>query len=380
MNARRVFELDDYRIGTADLRLCADLRARYADERPFAGLRAALGHPLVWNSLILADAIVSGGGEIVIAHPFRSRSTQPVEAALLACATPILTVDAAAASADAYIDVNAVLGRARTPMFATEITRTGVEYYRDIPCRMLSADDTRAKRIEASLGMGDSFVRAFEAFQGCGRLRGLRIVQFGFGKIGRGVAIAARRAGAQATIVDIDADALADARALGYATIPGNDSAAVREVLRGCGAVVAVTGIGGAVGRSVPVHELLAADPVLVNMGADDEFGPDIPTERVLGGKGVPPNFHLDTPTLNRYIDPSLAAQLLAIEWFVKHGATIPTGVSPLPSQLDDELVQQWSEYWPDEDHTAFADNRKSHIGLEASALVDTANRATAVA
>jgi adenosylhomocysteinase len=380
MATRRIFELDDYRIGTADLRLCADLRARYADERPFVGLRVALGHPLVWNSLILADAVVSGGGEIAIAHPFRSRSTEQVEAALRACGTPTLTVDAAAMAADAYIDVNAVLGRARAPLFATEITRTGVEYYRDIACPMLSADDTRAKRIEASLGMGDSFVRAFEAFQGCGRLRGLRIVQFGFGKIGRGVAIAARRAGAQITMIDIDVDALANARAFGYLAIPGNDCVAVREALRDCDAVVAVTGIGGSVGRSVPTHELLTADPVLVNMGADDEFGPGIPPERVLGGKGVPPNFHLDTPTLNRYIDPSLAAQLLAIEWFVKHGDTIPIGVSPLPSQLDDGLVQQWIEYWPDEDHAAFADNGKPQIGIGASSPVDTANWENAVA
>ena len=265
-----------------------------------------------------------------------------------------MEVAAAAAAGDIFIDVNAVLGRARIPAFATEITRTGVVHYRYIPCPTLSVDDTRTKLIEASLGMGDSFVRAWEAFFGASSLRGAAIVQFGFGKIGRGIATAARQAGARMHIVDPRADALQDARALGFDAIAGEDANSVRGALATCAGVVAVTGIAGAVCAGVAPEILLANDPVLVNMGAEDEFGPDIASERVLGGKGVPPNFHLDQPTLNRYIDPSLAAQLMSVEWYVKYGDTIAQGVSPLPDEADTWLVRRWMRYWPNEDGSVF--------------------------
>ena len=41
-------------------------------------------------------------------------------------------------------------------------------------------------------------------------------------------------------------------------------------------------------------------------MGADDEFGPDVPPERAVNRKR-PVNFMLPEPTSTRYIDPTLA-------------------------------------------------------------------------
>jgi adenosylhomocysteinase len=351
---RSFFNRADYRRGTDDLLLCRELCARYADERPFEGIEVVIGHPLVWNSIILAEAIARGGGRPVIAHPFPSRATAVVESALHESGVAIFDVPTAAAAGDLFIDVNAVLGRARTPTFATEITRTGVMHYRNIRCPTLSADDTRTKLIEASLGMGDSFVRAWEAFRGAGTLRGAAIVEFGFGKIGRGIAIAARRAGAKVTIVELSTEAIEDARTLGFDAVACGDGQSVRRALAACDGVIAVTGIAGAVGASVAPDILLANDPVLVNMGAEDEFGPETAADNVLGGKGVPPNFHLEQPTLNRYIDPSLAAQLMAVEWFLRHGDRIPHGVTPLPDEADTLLVQRWMRHWPNEDGSVF--------------------------
>ena len=359
MSLWELFDTADYRSGTTDLLLCAALTCRFADERPFVGVRVVVGHPLLYNSLAISEAIMRGGGEVVLTKNFTSTASATIEHRLRALDVPVLDLAEAAAAGDLFIDVNAALGRTRTPRIATEITRTGVLHYAQIPCPTLSADDTRAKLIEGSLGIGDSFVRAWEHFQGVGTLRGKSIVQFGFGKIGQGIALAAQRAGCEVSVVDSSPAAVQAAKQRGYEAAQISDRSAVRALLADAEVVVAVTGVANAVGASVPAEWLRANSPLLINMGAEDEFGPMISDHEVLGGKGLPLNFHLSQPTLNCYIDPSLAAQLLALELLVKHSSAMLPGVFPLPAYADHWLVETWQRHWPNEDTSAFESYRQ---------------------
>ena len=68
--------------------------------------------------------------------------------------------------------------------------------------------------------------------------------------------------------------------------------------------MISATGIRGALAPFAQL--LLDSGALLVNMGADDEFGPGIPPERAVNGKR-PVNFMLPEPTSTRYIDPTLA-------------------------------------------------------------------------
>ena len=68
--------------------------------------------------------------------------------------------------------------------------------------------------------------------------------------------------------------------------------------------MVTATGIRDALAPFAPL--LLDSDAMLVNMGADDEFGPDVPPDRAVNEKR-PVNFLLREPTSTRYIDPTLA-------------------------------------------------------------------------
>ena len=68
--------------------------------------------------------------------------------------------------------------------------------------------------------------------------------------------------------------------------------------------VISATGIRGALAPFAQL--LLDSGALLVNMGADDEFGPDIPPDRAVNRKR-PVNFMLAEPTSTRYIDPTLA-------------------------------------------------------------------------
>jgi adenosylhomocysteinase len=267
---------------------------------------------------------------------------------------PVWPVDEAVRRGDLFFDVGAVLGRQRTPAAAAEVRRTGVLHYRSIPCPVVSADDCRAKRIEGFFGTGESFLRAWNQFRPAEPLRGKRLVLFGYGKIGRGVAHHTRRAGMQVTVIDLNPAACRRAQAEGFEALPASEGRRLRRALARAQVVIAVTGQPGAIGRTVPAEWLRAAHPTLVNLGAEDEYGPQFAEAEILGGRSVPLNFHLEEPTLNRYVDPPLAAHLLALEAAV-YSAESP-GVRPLPKAMDEWVLRTWRAAWPSEDLRGLGD------------------------
>jgi adenosylhomocysteinase len=349
---------------------------RYADERPFAGLRVACSHILVRNSLAVVEALHAGGAELVLCDAHHSPAADAVEAELAAAGVSVLPVAEAAQAADIFVDVNAVLGRLRTPRAAAEVTRTGVLHYTHIDCPVVSADDCKSKRIEGFFGTGDGFLRAWAQLRPGDPLPGKRAVLFGYGKIGRGVARRARAAGLQVTVVDAGPAARQRAAAEGFVTldiaaIPAAgegfeifDAApepALQAALAAAQIVISVTGQPGIHSRLLPPAWLRANYPVLVSLGAEDEYGTAFEASEIMGGKAVPLNFHLAQPTLNRYVDPPLAAHVLALEaWALAPGAYTP-GIHPLPEAMDRWILTEWRRAWPDED----LDGIGAELGLE---------------
>ena len=82
-----------------------------------------------------------------------------------------------------------------------ELTRSGMYRYRECRQPVFLADDGRIKVIETGLGTGDGFRRGM-AHAGYGDFKGRRIVLFGCGKVGRGIAMYALLGGAELTVVD----------------------------------------------------------------------------------------------------------------------------------------------------------------------------------
>ncbi len=316
--------------------------------RPFAGRTIVFGHLLVWNSVVVAEALWRGGARVIFTDAHRSPATHSVTELLRQLDVTVWPVDEAVRRGDLFLDVGAVLGRRRTPAAAAEVTRTGVLHYRSIACPVVSADDCRSKLIEGFFGTGDSFLRAWRQFRPTDPLPGKRLALFGYGKIGRGVAHRTRRAGMQVTVIDLKPTVCRKARAEGFDALPVSDSRRLRRTLARAQVVIAVTGQPGVIGRTIPAEWLRAANPALVNLGAEDEYGLPFAEEEILGGRGLPFNFHLEEPTLNRYVDPPLAAHLLALEAAVcQPGAD---GVRPLPKAMDDWILRTWRAAWPAED------------------------------
>ena len=105
-------------------------------------------------------------------------------------------------------------------------------------------------------------------------------------------------------------------------------------LLDGAHLVVTATGIRDALALFAPI--LLASGALLVNMGADDEFGPDVPPDRAVNEKR-PVNFLLREPTSTRYIDPTLALHNAGIIELMQTPAA--SGILNPSAELESEIL-----------------------------------------
>ena len=83
--------------------------------------------------------------------------------------------------------------------------------------------------------------------------------------------------------------------------------------------------------------------PTLINLGNFDEFGSDYIEKEIFMSKDWPFNFNNDPPTANKYIDPILASETLALKFLIEN--KLENGLYPLPKKIDDELVVQFQKY-----------------------------------
>ena len=263
---------------------------RWREAHPLDGLRILCGTPIFLNTLAQYAALLEGGADLTIVYSDELGYDPAIPDFLagIGLKTCHGAEEAAAAGPfDAILDCSALNRGVSARLGYCELTRSGVHVYEaDPPDKpVFAADSGRIKSIETVLGTGD----------GC--LRGLRHIGvdpagktallFGHGRVGRGIEYALTQAGAIIRIVD-----------------PAQGRVFTPALLNGTDLVIAATGVRSALAAYAPL--LLDSGALLVNMGADDEFGPDIPPERAVNRKR-PVNFMLPEPTSTRYIDPTLA-------------------------------------------------------------------------
>ena len=293
---------------------------RWREERPLESLRVLCGTPLFLNTLAQYAALLEGGAELTVVYS-DELGYDPAIPGFLAW-IGITTCHGAeeAASAgpfDAVLDCVALSHNLPVRLGYCELTRSGVHTYEANPPDkpVFAADSGRIKSIETVLGTGD----------GC--LRGLRhigadpagktVLLFGHGRVGRGIEYSLTQAGATLRIVD-----------------PAQGRVFTPALLNGTDIVVSATGIRDALAPFAQL--LLDSGALLVNMGADDEFGPDIPPDRAVNRKR-PVNFMLAEPTSTRYIDPTLALHSAGLlELMRTSGAS---GILTPPALLEDLIL-----------------------------------------
>jgi len=263
---------------------------RWGTTRPLEGLRILCGTPLFLNTLAQFAALLKGGADLAVVYSDELGYDPAIPDFLagIGLKTCHEAEEAAACGPfDAVLDCCALNRGVSSGFGYCELTRSGVHIYESNPPAepVFAADSGRIKSIETVLGTGDGCLRGLRhiGFDPAGKTALL----FGHGRVGRGIEYALTRAGAAVRIVD-----------------PAQGKVFTPALLDGADFAIAATGVRDALDPYASV--LLESGALLVNMGADDEFGPGIPPERAVNRKH-PVNFMLPEPTSTRYIDPTLA-------------------------------------------------------------------------
>lgn len=294
--------------------------ARWGKTRPLAGFRVLCGTPLFLNTLAQFAALLAGGADLAAVYSDELGYDPAVPGFLAGIGLPAYHgAEEAAASGpfDAVLDCGALNKNIPSRFGYCELTRSGVHVYEANPPErpVFAADSGRIKSIETVLGTGDGCLRGLRhiGFDPAGRT----VLLFGHGRVGRGIEYALIHAGATVRIVD-----------------PAQGRVFTPALLNGADAVITATGIRDALAPFARL--LLDSGALLVNMGADDEFGPGIPPDRAANRK-LPVNFMLREPTSTRYIDPTLALHNEGIlELFLSSGAP---GILKPSGKLEDSIL-----------------------------------------
>lgn len=314
MSTTDVRKILDRQYTTADYP-ALDWQARQWDRtRPFDGLRVLDATPVFGNTLAKYVPLLAAGAHVSVALSPLLPHGREFSALLPELGIPV--VESPSGTYDVVMDCAGVLAHVGSRSGYVELTKTGQHVYAHCPKPVLLADDSRIKHIETSLGTGDGFLRGLAHF-GHPDVSGRTIVVFGGGKVGRGAAMSAREAGADVTVVD--------------PAVPGGTAPSTFD---GVWCVVSATGISGALAPLT--QQLRDSTAILANLGAEDEFGPAMPADRVLNAK-APVNFALPEPTRLRYLDATFAlvnacALALLTERF-------PAGISPPPRAVEDAIL-----------------------------------------
>jgi adenosylhomocysteinase len=370
----------------AQMPVLAQVRGRFASERPLAGVRVAACLHVTAETANLVRALIAGGAEVGLcaANPL---STQDDVAAALTERHGALVHAARGESAQEYAaHVHALVERepqitiddgadlvgtihetrpeqAARMLGGTEETTAGLLRVRSLEargalaCPVLAVNESRTERaFNDRFGTGqstlDGILRATNLL-----LAGRTVVVLGYGWTGRGVALRARGAGASVVVCEVDALRALEARMEGYEVMPALTAAARGDVF------VTVTG-----GRDVlrrEHFERMKDGAVLANAGHFD-VEISLADLRALAGRRRPREV---LPLVEQYplkdgrrlnllaqgrvvnlaageghpasvMDMSFAGQALCVEYLVGHSAELKPGVLAVPNEIDDEVAR----------------------------------------
>ncbi|MBR1966366.1 MAG: hypothetical protein IKA22_07130 [Lentisphaeria bacterium] len=203
---------------------------------------------------------------------------------------------------DFVLDCAGVNADVETEYGVSELTRSGFYQYQDKNKKVFLADSSRIKSIETALGTGDGFLRAMQKL-GYGDLRGRKIIIFGCGKVGFGVAMYCAENGADVYAVDDWQNRSVPHK---FHMVSRFDRRQIDDLTADAFCVVSATGIYGGLTQTLDLQKLVKSDALIANIGVEDEFAGLISKKRILNDN-QPLNFILEEPTHLKFIDPTMA-------------------------------------------------------------------------
>lgn len=287
--------------------------------------------PVFRNTLAKYMPLIAAGAEVAVAVNDRVPHDSRIVELLESWGVEIVDGRPIDCRFDVIMDCAGVYAGVKTICGAVELTRSGIYHYQNKDIPVFFADGGRIKLIETALGTGDGFVRAME-FSGFNNFKNRKIVIFGCGKVGRGIAVCAAKKGAR--IIAVDRPDIIPPQ--GVTMVNMNSPEEINHAIEDAWCVVSVTGKYNAWHGRFNVNKLLESNTLIVNMGVEDEFGPEVPPERVMNNK-KPLNFLLDEPTRMRYIEATMALDNAGAEWLIKNPGS--NGIILPPEELESQIL-----------------------------------------
>ena len=272
---------------------------------PLKGLTVLDATPVFRNTLVKHRALVAAGAQLIAGISDVMPRDEKIVDLLRSQGIPVMHPDDRPANVDIILDCAASFSAWQPRIGFVELTRSGVEKFSHVDKPVFVADNGRIKRIETCLGTGESYYRAMKQL-GYDDWKDRKLIVFGCGKVGTGIIMYAHKLGARVTVVTDPSSVTEQIRTFAVDIIDYRNTAQVVRALGDAYAVVTATGIAHALEGNCPAEALLHSPALLANMGVEDEYGPSIPSQRVLMEKKTL-NFILDEPTHLKYIDATMA-------------------------------------------------------------------------
>lgn len=305
-------------------------------EPPLRGKHVLDGTPVFRNTMLKYCALLAAEAEVTASVGDGVPCDEEILKILPDFGIRVADEAALTETYDAISDCGGRHRQVRSRTGYVELTRSGLEHYRRCSQPVIDVDSCVFKDFETTYGTGDGFVRAMRRI-GHGDFAGRQLLVFGGGKVGRGIAGRALRAGASVAVADFKRPDLLDER---IEFIPADDAEKVQAAIGKAWCVVSATGIAGALAKWADA--LAASSALIANMGLEDEYSPSLPSERVLNGK-APLNFILEEPTMLRFIAPAMAMCNASV-CFLISGRELPPGLQEPPQEVSMEMLLNLAE------------------------------------
>jgi adenosylhomocysteinase len=302
---------------------------QWQKSKPFAGTKILDATPVFRNTMVKYAVLLAGGADLYVSVgkdiPYDREILQTLPVFGIKIADEKISAgkfDAVADCAGRHAAINSRCGYA-------ELTRSGLEYYRECSRPVFSVDSGILKLFETKFGTGESFIRAMKHL-GYHDFNNKKIVIFGGGKVGGGTAFYCALAGADTFIIDRETiTPPANVRLINSA-----DKKAVCNALNNAWCIVSATGLPGVLAEYVPI--IARSNALIANMGVENEFGETLQAEKILN-RNQPLNFMLEEPTGINYIDPSMALSNAGLLMLLQ--GKLPAGINLPPEDLEMQII-----------------------------------------
>ena len=271
---------------------------RFLESKPQIGKRILHATPLFSNVIPKLLPLMASGAELVVSSP---PNISMDEATVQFLQDLGVTCPAAVDSSERFdfvLDCTGSYSHLSINIGAVELTKSGRDYYSNTQHACVLVDDSKIKLIEDMLGTSDGLIRALNQLDYT--FQNKNITLFGYGKVGKGVYLRLKNEGAHVNLVDIalPSDSI-------ESFILASDKEAVQNKSQESDFIITATGVRQMIEKNYDIS-YFKSGPILVNIGAEDEYGPSF-SEREVLNKKAPVNFILDEPTQLKYLDATFA-------------------------------------------------------------------------